>query len=75
MVWYEIEQGNYGKVENTWWEGLEWSRSQIRSSKVVAPACVDQGPRWLGPNEQALIMYWRIRDLWGPTNLVVVHIS
>jgi hypothetical protein len=26
--------------------------------------------RRLGLNEQALIMYWRIRDLWGPINIV-----
>jgi hypothetical protein len=37
---------------------------------AVAPACVDYGPRRLGHEEQALIMYWRIRDLWGPANLV-----
>jgi hypothetical protein len=25
----------------------------------------------LGLDEQVLIMYWRMRDLWGPINLVV----
>jgi hypothetical protein len=40
----------------------------FRALKVVAPACVDQGPRQLGSEERALIMYWHIRDLWGPTN-------
>jgi hypothetical protein len=24
----------------------------------------------LGLDEQVLIMYWRMRDLWGPVNLV-----
>jgi hypothetical protein len=24
----------------------------------------------LGPVKQVLIMYWRMRDLWGPVNLV-----
>jgi hypothetical protein len=38
----------------------EWSDLKFGASKVVAPACVGQGPRWLGLNEQALIMYWRI---------------
>jgi hypothetical protein len=42
---------------------------------VVAPACVGQGPCWLGLNEQALIMYWRIWDLWGPTNLVALTVA
>jgi hypothetical protein len=26
-------------------------------------------------NEQALIMYWRIQDLWGPTNLVALCVA
>jgi hypothetical protein len=29
----------------------------------------------LGLNEQALIMYQRIRDLWGPTNLVALTVA
>jgi hypothetical protein len=29
----------------------------------------------LGPNEQALIMYWRIRDLWGSANLVASTVT
>jgi hypothetical protein len=37
---------------------------------VVTPASVKYGPHRLFLNEQALIMYWRIHDLWGPTNLV-----
>jgi hypothetical protein len=24
--------------------------------------------------QQVLIMYWRIRDLWGPTNLVALAV-
>jgi hypothetical protein len=42
---------------------------------VVAPACVDYGPCRLGPNEQALIMYWRIRDLWGSANVVALTVA
>jgi hypothetical protein len=29
----------------------------------------------LGPKEQACIMYWRIHDLWGPTNLVASFVT
>jgi hypothetical protein len=29
----------------------------------------------LGLNEQPLIMYWRIWDLWGPTNLLASSIA
>jgi hypothetical protein len=25
--------------------------------------------------QQALIMYWRIQDLWGPTNLVAATVA
>jgi hypothetical protein len=25
--------------------------------------------------QQALIMYWRIHDLWGPTNLVALTVT
>jgi hypothetical protein len=25
--------------------------------------------------QQALIMYWRIHDLWGPTNLVALTVA
>jgi hypothetical protein len=42
---------------------------------MVAPACVDQGVHQLGTEEQALIMYWRIRDLWGPVNLVASTVA
>jgi hypothetical protein len=42
---------------------------------VVASACVDKGPRRLGSNEQALIMYWCMRDLWGPANLVASTVT
>jgi hypothetical protein len=38
--------------------------------KVAALAYVDLDPHRLGPNEQALIMYWHIHDLWGLANLV-----
>jgi hypothetical protein len=43
---------------------------KFRAPKVVAPAYVDHGSCQLGLNEQALIMYWHIQDLWGPVNLV-----
>jgi hypothetical protein len=42
----------------------------IQSSKVVAPTYVDQSLCRLGPNEQALIMYCRIQNLWDSANLV-----
>jgi hypothetical protein len=29
----------------------------------------------LGSNEQTLIMYWHIQDLWGPANLVATSIT
>jgi hypothetical protein len=31
--------------------------------------------RRLGLNEQALIMYWCIQDLWGPTNIVALCVA
>jgi hypothetical protein len=34
------------------------------------PTQPKMGPHRLGLNEQSLIMYWCIRDLWGLTNLV-----
>jgi hypothetical protein len=43
--------------------------------KVLAPAWVDKGPYWLGPEGQALIMYWRMQDLWGPVNLVAQMVA
>jgi hypothetical protein len=46
-----------------------------QSSKVVSLAHVDYGPCRLGLNEQALIMYWCIRDFWGPTNLVASTVA
>jgi hypothetical protein len=33
--------GQLGKVENTRWEGREWSIFMFRALKVVALACVD----------------------------------
>jgi hypothetical protein len=27
------------------------------------------------PSEQALIMYWRMQDLWGPINLVAMMVA
>jgi hypothetical protein len=47
----------------------------FRVLKVVVPACVDYVPHWLGPEEQALIMYWHIHDLWGPANLVASMVA
>jgi hypothetical protein len=44
-------------MKNTGWERRGVVSSDIRSSKVIAPACVDYGPRWLGLNEQAFEMY------------------
>jgi hypothetical protein len=29
---------------------------------------------WLSPEDQALIMYSRIQDLWGPKNLVALKL-
>jgi hypothetical protein len=52
----------------------EWIIFMFEASKVVAIACVDWRPHWLGREEQALIMYWRIWDLWGPTNLVALTV-
>jgi hypothetical protein len=43
--------------------------------KVVAPACVYYGPCQLGPEEEESILYWRIRDLWGPTYLVALGVD
>jgi hypothetical protein len=52
----------------------EWNVFMFRAPKVVAPACVDWvsivWPRWT-----RLIMYWHIRDLWGPTNLVASTVT
>ena len=56
-------------------KGGEWNVFMFGALKVVAPACVDQGPHQLGPDDQALIMYWRIWDLWGPANLVASTIA
>jgi hypothetical protein len=47
----------------------------IQSFKVVALTYVDEGPCQLGLNEQALIMYWCIWDLWGPTILVASMVT
>jgi hypothetical protein len=48
----------------------DWSVVMFRAPKVVASTYVDYGLCQLGLNEQALIMYWCIHDLLGPTNLV-----
>jgi hypothetical protein len=37
----ETGRGNLGEVENTGWEGQEWSVFIFEASKVIAPACVD----------------------------------
>jgi hypothetical protein len=70
----ETGQDNEEKVENTRGEGWEWSVFIFKALKVVVPACVDWGPivwtRWT-----RLIMYWRIRNLWGPTNLVASMVA
>jgi hypothetical protein len=47
----------------------------VQSSEDGCPACVDYGSCWLGRVEQALIMHWRIRDLWSPANLVALTIA
>jgi hypothetical protein len=41
---------------------------------VVAPACVNQGPRRLSPVEQAFEMYWSIWDIWNPQT-ELFHVS
>jgi hypothetical protein len=41
----------------------------IVSDIVMSSSCL------LGPKEQACIMYWRIHDLWGPTNLVASFVT
>jgi hypothetical protein len=53
----------------------ERSTVMFRAPKVVAPTCVDYGPCWLILEAQALIMYWHIQDLWGPTNLVASTVT
>jgi hypothetical protein len=54
--------------------GGEWNIFMFRAPNVVAPVCVNWGPvvwtRWT-----RLIIYWHIRDLWGPVNLVALTIA
>jgi hypothetical protein len=61
-------------MENIGWKGWEWSDFNFGALKVVAPPCVNWElivwPRWT-----RLIMYWRIRDLWGPANLVASTVA
>jgi hypothetical protein len=51
-------------------KGSEWYVFMFRALKVVAPARVNYGPRRLGLEEQASIMYQRMQDLWGPIDFV-----
>jgi hypothetical protein len=68
--------GQLGKSEEYWMGRMVCGLDRkFRALNVVAPACVNFGPRRLGPNEQALIMYWCICDLWGPTNLVALMVA
>jgi hypothetical protein len=76
-IWHNVRPG--GATRGKWRipDGKVGERSVVmfRALKVVAPTCVDQGPRRLGPEEQALIMYWHIRDLWGPANRVALMVT
>jgi hypothetical protein len=69
-----------GRVTRGKWRILdvkewEWSIFIFRALKVVAlPMSVKDRIGW-ALLQQALIMYWRIRDLWGPTNLVASTVA
>jgi hypothetical protein len=63
-----------GKVENTEWEGRWVEYFHVWSSKASSPYLsrlrTDRWPRWASS-----IMYWRICDLWDPTNLVASMVA
>jgi hypothetical protein len=74
-LWLYVRPGGATRESEKYWMGrmrVVWC--QIRSSELITPACVDWGPiiwpRWI-----RLIMYWRIHNLWGPTNLVASTIA
>jgi hypothetical protein len=62
-------------VENTRWEGWGEVCCHVWSSEVGSPRLCRLSPRRVGPEEQALIMYWRIWDLWGPTNIAASMVA
>jgi hypothetical protein len=56
-------------------KGGEWCVFMFGALKMVAPTSVDYGPCRLGPDEQALIKYQRMWDLWIPVNLVPLMVA
>jgi hypothetical protein len=67
----ETGRGNYGKVENTRWEGQFVVHFHVWSFKGGVPRLCRLRPMAVGPE---LIMYWHIQDLWGPANLVALTV-
>jgi hypothetical protein len=61
-IWHNVRLG--GATRGKWRipDGKVGERFVVMfgAPKVVAPACVDQGLCWLGPEEQALIIYYLI---------------
>jgi hypothetical protein len=52
-------------VENTGWEGLEWSIFMFGALKLVTPACVDRGPRQLGLVATSIELCTDAYELYG----------
>jgi hypothetical protein len=62
------EETKNQQVENTIWEGWEWSDVRFRASWWQPSPMSIKDRIMLGLNEQVLIMYWHMWDLWGPVN-------
>jgi hypothetical protein len=67
--------GQLGESGEYWMGRSGRGLLSIQSSEGGSPRLCRLRPCRLGLNEQALIMYWRIQDLWGPINLVASTVA
>jgi hypothetical protein len=64
------EETKGGQVEYHWMKRVREDKKIFRALRCYPSPMSIKDHVVLGPVKQALIMYWRMQDLWSPVNLV-----